>query len=528
MIHGIILTDNLFLEQTEWVSRGTGAHRIATWLRQHGYNIEVVDYCMRWTVEEWQQLLDRLVTEEILFLGVGANLFYSEGNLNHLLTEFRNRYPSIPIIVGGNNLIARDLSPVDYLIEGYAESAILDLLDMLSGKKSKDQIKFSPKSVIPLIDTVHDYPVKDTHDLSVKYMPSDFVRSGESLGLETSRGCIFKCKFCSYPLIGKKKFDYMRDPETIYQEMLDNYNNWGTTNYMINEDTFNDRIEKIQVLANLIEKLPFRPSLMAFLRLDLVLARPEIIPLLRKIGLRGAHFGIETFTRESGIVIGKGKDPQSLKQGLNWFKDQLPEVTVACTMIVGLPYDDWRKHYEYLEWFKTSKVDYWSWAPLYIPNLDVVLHSSEFSQTYRKYGLEPMTQEEIAREVDNLAFQDAMQQWQAISQGNNPTSNRSYQHYLNEQFQKKIIFWKNPKNGDNYLRVSHVSNDLNSLSQERIISPWAMFNYRSLGYEFEEMMQWTYHHEPLYPRLEIEDRSHHVVSEYKKNKINFDYSSQYQ
>ena len=44
--------------------------------------------------------------------------------------------------------------------------------------------------------------------------------------------------------------------EDLYIEMMENYNKWGTTNYIISDDTFNDRDSKIERLARVVERLP--------------------------------------------------------------------------------------------------------------------------------------------------------------------------------------------------------------------------------------------------------------------------------
>jgi radical SAM superfamily enzyme YgiQ (UPF0313 family) len=513
-IHGIILTDNTFIEQVEWTSRGNGAHRIATWLRQNSYNIEVVDFCLRWTLEEWNLLLDRLVGEQTIFLGVGVSLFYDEKNiLNNLLKECKRRFPHIKIIVGGGNLLSRidNFEFADYLIEGYAEVAQLVLLEFLQGKRDIKTIKFHEKSkAIPLIDAVRDYPVHNTNDLSVNYLESDFIRENEALVLETGRGCIFKCKFCTYQLIGKKKIDYLRDPSTIYNELLNNYKLWGTTKYTIGEDTFNDSVEKLEMIADLVKKLPFKLEICGYLRLDLIMAKPESIKLLKTIGLKGVHFGIETFTPAAGKII--GKPAIKLKQGLPWFKKLMPETNVYATMIVGLPEDDPKKFYEYRDFLAASGIEGWGFNPLYLSNPENTIWMNEFGKNYKEYGFEPMTEDEIR--VETLKDDPK----QTLSE---------FTHYLKKSFLNKSIPWKNIKNGTNYFEMSRLANDLRNTSTTRGMSSWAMFTYIGLGYSIEEIIKWKYHQEPFYPKQEIERRAVNFVKYYKQKKINFDYNKQY-
>jgi len=300
MIHGIIITENAFMESDVGVVRGTGAHRIATHLREHGYCIEVVDFCLRWPTEQLLTLCERLIGSDTIFLGVGSNLFTIDSRLSDFLSQFRQRWPRVKLILGGNNLLSQDVANFDYLVEGYAEQAMPALLNWLQGRTDQAPVFSDISPDVPLIDAVKHYGQYSTTDLSIKYLDSDFVSANESLSIETSRGCVFKCAFCTYPLIGKKKFDYMRDPATIVAELEENHSRWGTKLYIISEDTFNDRIEKLEILADAIDGLSFQPQFVTYARADLVFAQPRSMDLFKRIGVRGVHFGIETFTRSAG------------------------------------------------------------------------------------------------------------------------------------------------------------------------------------------------------------------------------------
>lgn len=483
-------------------------------MREHGYNIEVVDYCLRWSLEEWQSLCQRLVTPDLIFLGIGSNLFMDRDSFNPLITWFRETYPNIPIVLGGNHVLTRTIPCVDYYIEGYAELAVLALLDFLSGRKPRSSIKWSDaRSDVNLIDTYRDYGHIDTSDLSIKYLPSDFIEPNQVLALETARGCLFKCKFCTYPLIGKKKFDYMRDVDNIEDELRRNHDQWGTTKYMISEDTFNDNLDKLKDLEKVVSALPFRIEFVSYIRFDLVMKHPESVDILRNLGIRGAYFGIETFDRDAGRIIGKGWQPEKIKDGLLWWKEQMPDVSTHCSMIVGLPQDQ-SDYYETVEWFARSKIEYWGFTPLYITNLDKTIHTSEFSRNYSKYGLEPMSQDEIDREIEiDLAS--------GINQ-------LTYNNFINQSYRRKVVFWRDINTGKNYFQAARLAVDLNALSKTRRVSPWNIFDWVSLGYSVDEMIHWGWHDvDPHVPEQEILSRTEKHVHSYKSKKLGFDYGSYY-
>ena len=511
MYHAIIITDNTFLRQDLGLGRGTGAHRIATHLRDHGVSVEVVDFILRWSMEEFQQLCQKLIVNETLFLGVGTNLFDDDQGLEEKLCWFRKTYIKIPVVLGGNNLPSRGTTQYDYMVEGYGENSMLELIDMLSGKKQKEKIKWH-STHDRLINSTVDYPLKpaDTHDLHIEYKDSDFIGKNESLGLETARGCIFKCKFCTYPLIGKKKADYHRDPENIKTELLNNWERFGTTNYVVCEDTFNDRDEKLEQLANVFSKLPFKPKLVAYVRFDLIMARTHSTKLLKACGLRGAFFGIETFNREAGKLIGKGNDPDKVKDALLKWTEEMPEVQLQCGHIVGLPLDNEETQWQTVEWYEKSKIPRWNFNPLYINNLDKVVHTSEFSKNYKLYGFEQMTENEIQNELNSEKDQSLY---------------KEFNHNMQPMHRARIFFWKNNRYNMNYFSATRLTNRLNWKSQTRRIGPWNMFSFAGLGYDMDEMMKWKYHGEnDLIPQEEIKKKTNMFIKNYIRKKINYQYS----
>jgi hypothetical protein len=516
MIHGLILTDNTYNDFNNTVSRGPGAHRIATHLRHHGYKIEVVDYCLRWTLLEFQTLCSKLVNDQTLFLGIGTNLFLDRNSFNQLTQWFKQTYPHVAIVLGGNQLLSRTIDPVDYYIEGNAENAVLILLEYLQGQRTIDQIEWTDVGIpgVRLINALTTYNKVDTSDLSIKYLSSDFIEPTQNLGLETARGCIFKCSFCSYPLIGKKKVDYVRNVDNLIQELQNNYDQWGTTNYIVNEDTLNDRVEKLEILENAISALPFKINFVAYARLDLILARPESVRLLRNMGMRGVHFGIETFNKKAGKLIGKGTDPAKVKDGLLWWKLEMPHVITNCSMITGLPYDD-DNLYEHADWFANSGVESWGWQPLYLNDTTKSLHSSEFSLNYRLYGLEPMSDQEIEKEI-------AID----LEQGFNTVHHQNGSH---KGHKNKMIYWKNTRSNNNWFKAMRLAININTYSKTKRVSPWTAFDWGTLGYTLDEMQTWGWHSvTPHVPEQDITDRCVRHIEKYKKSKLDYNYTTYYQ
>lgn len=517
MIHALIVTDNTYGSEHAGVNRGYGAHRIATVLRNNGYKVEVVDYILRWELAEFQHICEQLVGSETLFLGVGGSLFFDSPGLNLKLNWFKLKFPHIPIVLGGSNVICRDTKPVDYVVDGYAEEAILELVKVFKGDKLKKELKFDLSTAGRFINCNKTYANFNTQDLSIKYLPSDFISSDQALGIETARGCIFKCKFCTYPLIGKTKLDYLRDYRSLRDELIRNYANWGTTNYIINEDTLNDSTEKLRALEKVILDLPFSINFVSYARLDLLLSSPSTLDLLLRIGLKAVHFGIETFNPNAAKIIGKSTNIKKIKDGLLWVRERAPNLNIQCGNIVGLP-EDTDNHWESLSWYKESGVDFYYFNPLYLTDSTQVINTSDFSRNYRKYGFEIMSNDEIENEL-----------LEKMPTTENVMIARNAVFLVHKNKTLKVLPWKNSKTGYNYFSASRLAMELTEHSVDRKIQSWTLFEYVSAGFPISLTKNWNSHlsgKNPI-PLTEVEQASNLLISEYKQKKLTFDYKDFY-
>lgn len=508
MVQAVILVDNTYIQNGGFAIRGTGAHRIATWLRQNGYTVEVVDFVTRWTPPQMEALFAKLIGPDTLFLGLGLSLMsLGYGNLPAVFAKFKQTYPHIKIVSGGSGYGYENL-PVrpDYLIDGYAEKAVLDLMLVLDNKKSADQLKTRVDNRgLTWIFADQDYGDVDTTDLSIEFQSSDFITAHEPLAVETARGCVFSCKFCTYNLIGKQKFDYMRDPATIITELTNNYNRWGTTRYFISEDTFNDRIEKLEILAEAIKHLPFQPWFTGYLRADLAVSQTQAWPLFRQIGLRGAHFGIETLTPAACKIMGKNFNTEKIKQGLVEWKRYFPEMTTHATMILGIPDDQVDLHYQYRDFFETTGcIDNWIWRPLFVPSQHREgTKTNWFSQNFDQY-FEHMTLEEIQEERRRQGDKSSLP----------PTGDNR--------------FWKYKNGSLNFFSALRAADHINTISRTIKVNSWNIFAYTALGYDLDQVQTWTMHGPAnAVPTQEATGRARALIADYIDKKLQFDYDKFY-
>jgi hypothetical protein len=134
--------------------------------------------------------------------------------------------------------------------------------------------------------------------------------------------------------------DYLKFQEVLKEELIENYTRWGTTQYYIMDDTFNDSTEKLLKVKEVLDSLAFKITFWCYLRLDLLAKHPEQIPMLKEMGLNQTYFGIETFHPAAGKAVGKGMSAEKRKTALNLCKEVWGnDVHIQSGFMVGLPHE---------------------------------------------------------------------------------------------------------------------------------------------------------------------------------------------
>jgi radical SAM superfamily enzyme YgiQ (UPF0313 family) len=390
--------------------RSIGAYQIAHFLRKYGYSVQVIDFTDYFTSEELINVVSKFVGPSTLAVGVSTTFYTVDNkskfihndeqkfelaelpeNILTIIEHIKTQNQNVKVILGGaKSESGKNIPNVDVVIHGYAEDKILDYLNSLPNNiKKKKQHKFlleEQTTVRPKI--ISNDPLDKSfsiEELDHRFTHNDVILPNEVLPLEVSRGCIFKCSFCAFPLNGKSKLDYLRDPTLIKEELIYNYETFGTTNYFLSDDTFNDSTAKIEKIHRVITDLPFKINFTTYLRLDLLNAHKEQISMLAEMGLASPFFGVESLNQRSATSIGKGMNVDRAKEFLlelhyDYWKEKLP---ITCSFIIGLPYETVESIHSTYEWAKNNPINS-VFFPLNLTSK--TYYKSEFNTNYKDYG----------------------------------------------------------------------------------------------------------------------------------------------
>ena len=488
----IIMTEGS--DPTFGVARALGAYKIASALRNEGYSVFVLNNFTHFMKKgNIKEVLDALIGDNTLWVGFSSALFMRkkhEVDPKRHTRETRNdilwywpttdegmkkmtdyiRSKGVKTVYGGQMDYKRyeDVKDcIDFFVVGMGEIPALRISEHLrDGKHLQYNIAYGSKCKVVDFDIKGDQ--FDFRSSKINYIPEDFWNPEDAMGIEFGRGCIFKCKFCGYPLIGKKKGDesFLREKEKIKHELQQNYDLFGTTKYVIIDDTFNEQTIKLEAIADAIDELDLPPlQFSAFIRIDLVARFPEQIDLLRRINVCAWFNGIESLNPESAKTIGKGAPKEKIFQTIVDAKKAFNgNLSVYGSFIVGLPYDDFDTIEEWSQelFDRTDVFDAYGFNPLELGT------SSQLSQFAEEYG---------------YTVQEGTDRW--IS--DNWTSDEVYEY-------AKELMARGPKT--------------------KIISTFFLMFYQTLGFTFDELKTMTYqdiHHNPdLKPfAKEYMDRSYY-------------------
>ena len=349
MYHGIILCGS----RNDIAGRNIAGYRLRTAAEKFNYNNLVIDCATAMTEAELELLLDNVITTKTLFLGVSTvwldRPHNAHGDIEWINKDFFNRirskYPQIKIVAGGNGVLrmpgARDIyNSADWHISGFSDDSFPRFLMLLEGKSGHQLKYFIDSNGKKTVDSNKFHTIGNPDDIETVLKADDDFYSHQPIPLEVSRGCIFRCAFCNHPFQGAKDYDsYMRTPTSLSNELRRNYELFGTTRYSLMDDTFNDSIEKLNRLEQAIElvKIPDF-EFQCYIKPELLVTKPEMIPQLLRMGLTGGFVGIESMNNQARRAMNKGMNIDKVLHSLTELTST-NQVKLTGGFIIGLPGD---------------------------------------------------------------------------------------------------------------------------------------------------------------------------------------------
>ncbi len=285
--------------------------------------------------------------------------------------EVKGRFPAVKTVLGGVQVTlnpdeAMAVDAVDFVVRGEGENAFRDLLSALDGRLAMADVRgliwrdrgkavFNPQQ--ELIEDLDELSLPARHLFPMeRYHSSSQLRGTRTLHMMTSRGCPFRCAYCTSHLTFGKTFRYHR-PERIIREMRILKDQYGADGVQFYDETFTLNKKRVMDLCGALADSDIRLPWACFTRVNLV--DEELLRAMRRAGCYQIFYGVEAATQRLLDVIKKDITIEQIKNAFRWTKDA--GIEALASFMIGLPTETLEESYKTIDFAIEIDADYSQW-----------------------------------------------------------------------------------------------------------------------------------------------------------------------
>ena len=394
----------LFTDIADTVGYGkyAGTYKVATELRKAGYTCQVVDLFSKYTYNKLENIINKFVTSETILIGFSCTLMERrigstvhnfgrvDSEVESLMSYAKSKNSKLKVVVGGARITSNvGWSFVDYAVINKGDIAIVKLVEHLLYGTNLPAIKTDPIIIIDGSSGDYFYTQEQFASSKIIFEEQDIILPGECLPIEVARGCIFSCAYCHFDLIGKKIGDWQKTEASLRDEIMRNYEMFGTTHYMVSDELVNESLPKMELIHKVFTSLPFKITYTSYGRLDLISAFPQMREMILESGAVSIAFGIETMNDVAGKKIGKGLGSVRTKAALSHCAETWKgKIVTSSNFIMGLPGESEESMRNTIDWLVSDEctLDVFGFLPLYIRHNEDGRSTSKIDRDPAKFG----------------------------------------------------------------------------------------------------------------------------------------------
>lgn len=331
-----------------------GLGYIAAFLRQMNNSVSVIDAKLENI--SISDALDRLNTVKPDVVGLTAYTQEIEHTAS-IAKEIKKRNPNITTVIGGvhASVLPREtlseFKSFDFAISGEGEFPLNELIETLKNGGQLNKVKnLSYRNGNKICSNERRELNVQLDDLP--FPAWDLFPPASTYPIITSRGCPFKCAFCTRPYGNRVRG---RSPENVVSEFRDLVNLYGANNIVFRDETFAVNRNRAMKIADLIieEKLNDYAKWNMHSRVDTV--DYELLRKLKNAGCTGVGFGVESGNEKILKGSQKGITLKQVQNAVETAKNV--GLRTSSYYILGLPNETKKTAFDTINFARKLKTD---------------------------------------------------------------------------------------------------------------------------------------------------------------------------
>lgn len=292
--------------------------------------------------------------------------------------KLKEKFPQIKIILGGphatifaDNVIAHQ--SIDYVALSEAELTVTELVECLMkglepinvlGLYYKDKLgKIRKNPRRPFVENLDDIPVPAYEIFETEsYFPAVHIRGKRVHNMISSRGCPYKCKFCSATEVYGNRYRYQSIKRTV-NEMKFLKENLNIDSLQIYDDNFTTNKKRTKELCSEMIKENLELQWVCYTRADAI-DDEEMLQLMKKAGCYMIIVGIENGNERILKLINKRLDLKTAEKNLKLAKKT--GINVLSSFMIGLPSETIEEIENTIEFSRRLELTYATY-PIFTP-----------------------------------------------------------------------------------------------------------------------------------------------------------------
>jgi len=291
-------------------------------------------------------------------------------------------WPNAVSILGGmhpSNLARKMLEhkDIDYVAKGEGELSFAKFVgEFQSEEREKIKGIYSQKSSeliigellnADFIDDLDEIPLPDWDLMDMEYFVSEGARSQVRVGsaeldkktaiIMTTRGCPFRCTFCSSHSVHGRKMRY-RSVENVIQEVSILYEKFGVTRFVPEDDLFTAHKTRVVALLGALRALKIPDFEIQFPNaLSPMVLSKTVMDALVDSGMKLATISVDSgsvYTQK--YIVDRRTDLTRTREVIDYLKNN--GIIVRCNFIIGFPGETLELMQETIDYAKSIAVDW--------------------------------------------------------------------------------------------------------------------------------------------------------------------------